>query len=232
MPPEQAARPLLESPTFWTAVGALGTLLAVLVAMRHDLAGLFLRPDLRIDFKPLGAPDCDLNGPGTPVNVRGKFTVVPDGSYNLRIRVSNLGSRPAKGAQIELQRVERLKESDSKMAEKQFLPMHLVWCHLSQFGLLPFYHPLIGAKSGAHFDLAVLFKDPATGKPAALLNTVAHPPTWSTLLEPGTYRLTLVLTAGGQAPRTEYARFRVPDTWYPSEKETFEKGPGFTRDEA
>jgi hypothetical protein len=117
--------------------------------------------------------------------------------------------------------------------EQRFLPMNLLWSHT---GVV--FADRIAPHMGQHCELGIVFPpnatDPNIIRPAKLptgktyfqLETQVRPFTGSSSLEPGTYRLRVLVAAGNAKPQAFNLEISVLGNWYDDEAEMLSKGVG------
>jgi hypothetical protein len=209
-----------------TWVGALATLVAVLVALfKEDLLAWWRRPLLmpRICLNP---PDCH----------KTSFTGgLP--TYYFRIWVENRGKQRAVQVQVFASRLLR-KHADGRFHEDSvFLPMNLHWSHTREV-----FADGISPHMGKHCDLGFIPR-PDLARAAGIapkklagsesawlsLDLEVLPNTESHILEPGAYRLELRVAAANARPRLAILEVNVTGSWSEDQAEMFSKGIGLVQ---
>ena len=210
----------------WTAVAsAIITGLAVLVALFRESVFLWWRrPRFEVAIRP-EPPDCN------KTHVRLSAGIVS--AYYFRLWVKNIGRSTATRVQVFAAQLHRQHADGAFRREQRFLPMNLLWSHTSVVfsdGLAP--------QMGQHCELGIVFPlnvtDPMIIRPAQLppgkthlqLETEVRPFTGSSSLEPGNYRLRLLVAASNAKPRPFSLAISVVGDWYDDEAEMFSKGVG------
>lgn len=218
----------------WAALEAIGTLLAVIVALGwRDIRDWLKRPTLVI--LPIGS------GPPDWVKVPTKRRRRDDGkviaevdTYFLRMRVKNEGHTRAK--EVEAFAAKLLKEHDGEFREvESFIPMNLDWAHRG--AVLPGLSP----HSSRYCAIAAIYDPekrpefppqdeqwPNVPRDKTILSLrVASPTTAKGYLQPfGTYQLELELGAANARPEKKTLEITLSGTWYDDENKMFSKGVG------
>ena len=199
--------------------------LAVLVALFRESVFLWWRrPRFEVAVRP-EPPDCNKS------LVRlSKETAT---AYCLRLWVKNTGRSTATRVQVFAAKLDRQHADGVFRKERRFLPMNLLWTHI---GVV--FADGIAPQMGQHCELGIVFPpnvtDPmvirppkiAPGRTYLQLETEVKPFTGSSSLEPGTYRLRLLVAASNAKPRSIILKISVLGDWYDDEAEMLSKGIG------
>lgn len=195
----------------WTAVAAIGTLLAVAAALiiavwGPGLGGIFFKPKLKvsIDMRP---PDC--------------FKMMETNSYWCRLRVANDGNREATDVEIQLLRLWRV-EHGRQIEDHDFLPLNLIWADI-EVATMPRIQPrlfkhcaLCSTTNVGSTNLLLDFRTSVI--PKQLRNNV-----WPSRKPPGHYILNLVASANNAKPVYHSLAIKFAQ-WFDDEGEMFSKG--------
>lgn len=210
----------------WAAVAsAIITGLAVLVALFRESVFLWWRrPRFEVAIRP-EPPDCNKS-----------FVRLSTGTttaYYFRLWVKNVGRSTATRVQVFAAELHHQHADGIFRKENRFLPMNLLWTHI---GVV--FADGIAPQMGQHCELGIVFPpnvtDPmiirpvklASGKTHLQLETEVKPFTGSSSLEPGNYRLRLLVAAGNAKPRSVILKISVVGDWYDVEAEMLSKGIG------
>jgi hypothetical protein len=225
-----------DYPINWAAIEAIGTILAVVVALGlalfREVRDLIKRPSLTLLPIAPGSPDC-VKIP-TVRREDGKVVATAD-VYYLRMRVKNQGR--GRATEVEVFASKLLKrQADGKFREvESFLPMNLRWAHRG--AVLPGISP----NMYRHCAIAAIF-DPRkrpefppkdkqwSGVPQdntiLSLSTETRTNARGYLQPPGTYRLELELVAANAKPVKKILEITLTGDWYDDEREMFSEGVG------
>ena len=224
-----------------TILIAIGTFLAIIVALfRDEITGIWRKPKVDASIK-LAAPDCHLTrlmiiDPNTGI------ATVKSPCYYLRFWIENTGNVRAEDVQVFIKSLEK-KQADGKYREDHdFLPMNLRWSHAGPGTPLIFVslNPGIGRHSDlghivdpvkdSHFlpNQQVWPNKPASGKTVIILDIEVGPATYSHLLPPGDYRITVMIGGANFKPKTQQLEVVHTGDWYPDEEHMFRDGLGIT----
>lgn len=220
---------------------AIGTFLAVIVALfGEEITRWWRRPEVIARIK-LAAPDCHQTrlmkiDPSTGI------ATVKAQCYYLRFWIENTGSVRAEDVQVFIKRVAK-KQADNQYRENTgFLPMNLRWSHAPPGELLVFTS--INPGMGRHCDFGhiidpahdsdfhpsqqVWANKPAAGKTVIDLDVEFGPATYSHLIPPGTYRITLMIGGANFKPTTQQIEILHTGDWFAKEEQMFRDGLGIT----
>jgi len=208
-----------DATVFWTAVAAIGTVGAVIVALfKDELLSRLRRPDFQLRIN-MGSPDCnktDVVGPDERMTM----------GYAMRLWVKNSGGSTARRVQVFVDSLERALPDGGYETVSSFLPMNLTWSH-SQVGSPPVvFSEGIAPDMGQHCNLAMV-PWPALPNPtsaALYLYTEVQPLTLSSVLDAGDYRLKLKVAADNRKPKDFSLLLRFEGVWHDDETEMFQRG--------
>jgi hypothetical protein len=154
-------------------------------------------------------------------------------AYYLRLWIKNTGRSTATRVQVFAAELQRQHADGIFRREQRFLPMNLIWSHT---GVV--FADGIAPQMGQHCELGVIFPpnltDPRIIRPAKLppdktylqLETEVRPFTGSSSVEPGIYRLRVLVAAGNANPRAFVVAISVLGDWYDDEAAMLSKGIG------
>lgn len=209
-----------------TWVGAISTLVAVIVALlKDDILKLWHRPVLDVTLKPF-APDCHK----IPVKMIDRSTgqvLQTVNSYYLRLWIENKGNIRATKVQVFAAALYRKHVNGNYNKEINFLPMNLKWSHsqMSPFGPEIFADGL-SPDMGKHCDLGHIVQ-PEHNKEASLeLDVEVVPNTMSHVLHIGEYKLELKIASSNCKPITRYIEINFTGKWFEDEDKMFSDGVG------
>jgi hypothetical protein len=216
----------------WTAIEAIGTVAAVMVALFYrDIRDWIRRPRLVILPIEPGPPDWVKVPTVRRRRATGKVITEAD-TYYLRMRVKNEGGARAEDVEVFAARL--LKEHDGKFREvERFIPMNLDWAHRGAVlpGLSPdaYRYCAIAAvfdpEKRPEFDSEDMQWPGVPQEKAILSLRVEKPTTARGYLQPfGTYRLELELGAANARPKKETLEITLNGTWYDDEDLMFSEG--------
>lgn len=213
-------------------VGVVLTFLAVLVALlKEELQRLWRRPVLDVSVKTQ-PPDCHI---GKTIYSDPKTgSVLGEGNcYYLRLWVHNKGNLPATNVQVFASRLFFEAVSKKFIPVDNFLPMNLRWAHTKEI-----FRDRIAPKMGRHCDLGHIAdprlkhihketkSDVPDDKTVLFLDLEVSPFTLIHLLQPGNYKLELIIAADNRSPVKKVVKIMHAGNWFEDEKEMFEKGVG------
>jgi len=216
----------------------IGTFLAIIVALfRDEITALWRKPQVDARIK-LAAPDCHLtrlmkfDASGT--------ALVKAPCYYLRFWIENTGNVRAEDVQVFIKKVERKKADGEFREDRDFLPMNLRWSHAGIGRTVIFTS--INPGMGRHSDLGHIVdpnfaadflpskeyfpNSPGEGKTVIRLDVEFEPATYSHLLPPGEYQLTLMIGGANFKPVTKLVRLVHRGDWFPDEERMFRDGLG------
>jgi len=225
-----------DSQINWAAVEAIGTILAVVVALGlalfREIRDLIKRPSLTLLPIAPGSPDC-VKIP--TVRREGGDVVATADVYYLRMRVKNQGKSRATEVEVFASRLLK-RQADGRFREvESFLPMNLRWAHRGSVlpGISPdmYRHCAIAAI----FDPEKRSEFPPQNKqwPSVpqdntilSLSTETRTNDRGYLQPPGTYQLELELVAANAEPESKTLEITLTGAWYNDEHEMFSEGVG------
>lgn len=216
----------------WTAIEAIGTVAAVVVALFYrDIRDWIRRPRLVILPIESGPPDW-VKVPTARRRLDTGEVIAEADSYYLRMRVRNEGHTRAE--QVEVFAAKLLKEQDGKLSEvENFIPMNLEWAHRG--AALPGLSP----DAYRYCAIAAIYDPkkrpqfppqdeewPDVPRDKTILSLrVENPTNAKGYLQPsGTYRLELELGAANARPKEKTLEITLSGTWYDDEDEMFSEG--------
>lgn len=223
--------------TATTAI-AIGTFLAVIVALfRDELTALWRKPRVETQIK-LAAPDCHLTRL-MKFDATG-HALVKAPCYYLRFWIENKGNVRAEAVQVFVKRLERRKADGTFREDRGFLPMNLRWSHAGIGQAVIFTS--INPGMGRHADFGHIVDPdfgsdflpskehfpniPDEGKTVIRLDVEFEPATYSHLLPPGEYQITLMIGGANFKPVTKLVRLVHKGEWFPDEEQMFRDGLG------
>ena len=222
-------------------VTAIATFLAVIVALfRNELTKLWRKPKVDARVK-LASPDCHK----TRMIVWGSDGIVADKihTYYLRLWIENTGNVRAEDVQVFIKKVARKQADDRFQDDGEFLPMNLKWSHAPP-GASPVIFTNLNPGLGRHVDLGYIV-DPAKSErfvpskevfperpnedqTVISLEVEVPPATYSHLLPPGEFRITLMIGGANFNPVTKVLRLVHNGDWYSDEERMFRDSLGIT----
>ena len=215
-----------------TWLGAGLTFLAVLVALiKEELQRLWRRPVLDVSVKT-EPPDCHKSK--TLYSDPKTGSVLGEGDcYYLRLWVHNKGNLPATNVQVFGSGLFQETVPNKFISVDNFLPMNLRWAHTKEI-----LRDRIAPKMGRHCDLGHiadpklkhLHKETKPGVPndktALFLDLEVLPFTLVHLLQPGSYKLNLIISADNSSPVKKVVKIMHSGNWFEDENKMFTKGIG------
>jgi hypothetical protein len=215
----------------WIQLAGVGvTLLAVLVALFKDEIWRILRkPNLDITLKNQ-SPDCHISGTTWKEEGTGRQLSVGNWYY-LRLWVCNKGKSPATNVQVFASKLLKATAPNNFIKIGDFLPMNLQWAHTKEI-----FRGCIAPDMGRHCDLGHI-ADPkfkavhketkptvSDDKTILCLELEVRPLTLIHLLQPGEYKLELIVAADNVKPKRKIVSIGLTGDWFETENEMFEKG--------
>jgi hypothetical protein len=160
--------------------------------------------------------------------------------YYLRLWIENAGNVRAEAVQVFVKSLAR-KQANSQFSEdRDFLPMNLRWSHSPS----PLIFTSINPGMGRHCDFGHIVdpafdseflpskqffaKKPDEGKTVVSLDVEFEPATYSHLIPPGEYRITLMIGGANFKPETTQLELVHTGNWHPDEEKMFSDGLGVT----
>jgi hypothetical protein len=210
----------------WAPVAsAIATWFAVLVALFRETVFLWWRrPRFEVTIRP-EPPDCN----------KSEFQLqtgrMP--AYDLRLWVRNVGRSTATRVQVVAAELQRQHADGVFRVERRFLPMNLLWSHT---GVV--FSDGIAAEMGQHCELGIIYKpgviDPQIIPPSNLpaektflqLETEVRPYTGNSSLEPGTYRLQILVAASNAKPKAFTVSLSIVGDWHDDEGQMLSRNIG------
>jgi len=215
-------------------VGAFATLCAVIVALfKEKLLRRWHRAKLSVRIL--------LEPPDSFKEIWRYKVISPDGStqanqtnrYIFRLWVTNKGSFDrAENVQVFANSLEKL-SADSKtyISVTEFLPMNLVWSHTDG---RTFLEAISANGMGRHCDLGHILNPVAyqdinemekpkvlSGKAVFMLDVEFKHFNKSYLLEPGTYRLHIIIVGQNASPESKIVEISFTGDWYEDQNKMF-----------
>jgi len=153
--------------------------------------------------------------------------------YYFRLAILNYGNTVARQVEVFAKSLSRRRVDGAFETVTRFTPMNLMWAHEHKV-----YLPVLSPKMSKFCDLAHAIEPrhrqkldhELPGMPAhhcvLALDLESEPKMKGHLLEPGSYRITLLLASENASPAECVVEFTFPGEWHNSEKEMFEKGFG------
>jgi len=220
---------------------AVVTFLAVQVALfRGEFTSIWRKPKVEARIK-LSDPDCHLTRL-MKIDANAGQILVKAPCYYIRLWIENKGNVRAEDVQVFVKKLAREEAGGKYREDRDFLPMNLRWSHA------PPGNPLIFASinpgMGRHSDFGHIV-DPAydadflpskeffankpdEGQTIISLDLEFEPATYSHLIPPGTYRVTLMIGGANFKPETKQLEVVHKGDWYPDEERMFRDGLGIT----
>jgi len=213
-----------------TWLGAALTFLAVLVALlKEELQRLWRRPSLDVSLKT-EPPDCHKSK--TVYSDPKTGSQLEEGDcYYIRLWVHNKGNLPATNIQVFASNLFKETAPNKFIPVDNFLPMNLRWAHTREI-----FRDRIAPKMGRHCDLGHIadprlkhiHKETKPGLPedktALFLDLEVWPYTYVHLLQPGSYKMDLIIAADNTSPVKRVVKIMHSGNWFEDEKEMFTKG--------
>jgi hypothetical protein len=157
-------------------------------------------------------------------------------SIYLRVWVKNSGKTTAQSVEVYAKRLWRLRKDREWELVRRFPPMNLVWSNLRAM-----YLPLLPQDTGKHCDIAHII-DPANrkdfpeeenknlnltaDKTSLTFDLVARPYHKGHIVEPGEYRLEVVVTAMNARPVSRTVEITLQGSWHSQEEKMLRDGVG------
>jgi hypothetical protein len=220
---------------------AVGTFLAVIVALyREEITSTWRRPKVQARIK-LSAPDCHLTRL-MKFDPSSGTALVKSPCYYLRLWIENSGNVRADQVQVFVAKLEREQADNQFREDHDFLPMNLRWSHAGVGR--PVIFTSINPGMGRHCDLGHIVdpayeseflpskeffpNKPEKGQTVVSLDLEFEPATYSHLIPPGVYRITLSIGGANFKPVTKSIKFVHKGIWYPEEEQMFRDGLGIS----
>jgi len=230
----------------WLAVQGVGTiLLAVVAALQDHIRGWVMGPKLDLEVRgeppdrhrtPLETRVLEVDGQSG--HVLGERIVSSADCYYYRFRVLNRGRGTARNVEVYAAELSERQADGSFALVGSFLPMALVWSHRDGQPSSIDLHPGtwrfcdLGKVVDPAKRASIPGEDsPRLGVPSdqAMLSLKVETPSTNRghLLRPGTYRLTLRVSAANCAkPLTRGMEVSFPGEWFLEERDMLGKGLG------
>jgi hypothetical protein len=185
--------------TDWlTAIGTVGaTVVALILAGREWLLGLFFRPRLEVSVR-LGPPDCHIIQEEQEMEIFGRTSFTTEAVFYCRMAVNNPGNRRASQVAVRMTKLWLQVEPGRYVEDSDFLPMNLTWAHIREGLVVPVIEPHLPR----HCNLCHFYQLPigATTLPLLQFDTEVVPfevgeNRWPTQKPPGSYRAEIAVTA-------------------------------------
>ena len=219
---------------------AVGTFLAVIVALfRDEITGLWRKPKIEASIK-LAAPDCHLTRL-FKYDATGAI-IVKAPCYYLRLWIENTGNVRAEEVQVFVKTLARQEAGGKFREDRDFLPMNLRWSHAPPGN--PLIFTSINPGMGRHSDFGHIVdpaydadflpskeffaKKPDEGQTIISLDLEFAPGTYSHLVPPGEYQVTLMIGGANFKPETKQLEVVHKGVWYPDEERMFRDSLGIT----
>jgi hypothetical protein len=217
---------------------AIGTLVLAFVAVFQDKIRYWLtRPKLKLEIQS-SPPDCMRTAfrqnvanydPNTGQRYERQIEIP---CYYFRLRVTNEGNCEAREVEIFAKDLKKHHERKSEFEPvSRFAPMNLLWSNVRK----PFL-PILSPQIPKHCDLAHVvhphrkqamphvLPDVPSDQCVLILDLEVEPNSCGHLLEPGFYRLTLMLAAANAPPREYLLDMRITGDWYEDEARMLAEG--------
>lgn len=215
----------------FTAVIAIGTLASV---FQEQVRSWFWHPELSMSVNA-SPPDCHKTESYQEFSRPTGRIIDTVETYYFRLKVTNSGSDVARDVEVYIEDV-RVKQGQGWNTYERFIPQWLVWTGLRNMPALPTRLGVIPRKAERYVDFAYM-RDPKThardevesspgvpeGTPILILDVVPQYLRRGHLLAPGTYEVTLSVTAANHKP----VRFIVPVDnrgWHDDEAKMLREG--------
>lgn len=213
-------------PIDWVALGSIGTLLAVIVALGiaiwgQQLQTLFSKPELKvsIDMHP---PDCmKMFAVWTHIQGRPQYEY----SYQCRLKITNAGKREARNVEVKARHLQIVPNGGAGHEDLTFIPMNLQWAHTDGLSRAE----QITAKRiepglDKHCNLcATLLSTPLLNFATEVSPTPIKENVYANRKPPGNYLLDIVVAADNA--KAVYKTLRIKfEGWFDDEGEMFKKG--------
>ena len=208
----------------WTAIGSIGTLLAVAAALfKKDLESLWRAPILKGRLQ-LGPPDSHKTfysyGHGTQLPV-----------FYIRLWVTNVGKTTADDVQVMAANLLRRDKSGGWEPESAFQPMNLRWAHGdSQGGIVTILRRLPPGGIGRHCDVAHVYQNTSSltqqhgPLPAVMeLDLEVSPNTGGHFVTAGEHMLEVRIGAANAKTQSSWFFITFGGNWHDQESQMFGK---------
>jgi hypothetical protein len=218
-------------------IGAIGSILLAILAVFQDKVRAWLtRPRLRLEART-AQPFCHKTSwthpypPGDPrYGPNLKIEYLP--CYYFRLKISNVGNSAASHVEVFASALKHRRADQEFEPVLRFTPMNLVWAH-NHAVYLPFLPPKMSKFCDLGHIIAPLERKKVGHDLDSLrpdqcilaLDLESGPTMKGHLVEPGTYRLTLLVAAENARPREYEVELFVGD-WHDSEEDMFRQGVG------
>jgi hypothetical protein len=203
----------------WTSI--LVTLLLGGTAIFQDkIRGWFYKPKLNLTCT-LSSPDCHK----IPLTIQIGNQISTIDSYYLRFRVENTGNQAMEDIEVKILSLYRKSDKNKYTLQENFLPMNLKWAHTGnvvtnniQVGL--FKHLDIGCirRPIDNFDPTEI-----QSNIALFLDLETVPNTRSDIIEPGDYKIDLVVAGNNFKPVHKTYKLILRDEWLDNESDMLGK---------
>jgi hypothetical protein len=223
-------------PDWIAAVGSV--LLAILAVFQDKIRNWLTRPRLKVQAKtqpPLCRKTWWMH-PWPPGDLRydaNKVEAEYFPCYYFGLEISNVGNMAASNVEVYASSLTRKRADEEFEPVSRFTPMNLKWAHEHTV-----YLPLLSPKmfkfcAVGHIIAPAQRKRVGHDLPGVAddqgllaLDLQEEPTMKGYLVEPGQYRLTLVVTAANSTPKQCEIEFVFSGDWYDSEEEMFRRGFG------
>lgn len=213
---------------------AVGTITLAIVAIWQDKIRAWVsKPELDIDVE-MSPRDCHktfITKRQSPLRLSENGT----DCYYLRIRVKNEGNRRAEMVEVFVADLLKKQADGTFKRVESFMPMDLLWSHIRK----PFFD-IISPGMEKHCDVGHIIdpaknaefgykKDPGEDiqdKTWLSLDLEVKPNTMSHLLEPGIYRLTLLIASSNTKPIEKTLEINHTGEWFSDETKMLSEGVG------
>jgi hypothetical protein len=213
---------------------AFGTIALAIVAIFQDIIRAWIkRPILNIEIK-VKPPDCHKTYlfkpfPGTG---EGRVSDYYADCYYFRLRIINSGNCRAENVEVFASELTKKLADGTFERVNSFLPMNLLWAHIGT----PFFNISHGMEK--HCDLAHIVdprkrhlfngeENPLSNiglKTFLSLDTIVKPNTMSHLIEPGIYRMKLIVGSSNTNPKERVFEINHTGEWIEDENRMLQDG--------
>jgi hypothetical protein len=219
-------------------IGAVGTvLLSILAVFQDKIRAWLTRPQLKL-LAGIEPPYCHKttwsypNPPGTPLS-RGDIETKYLPCYYFRVAISNVGNTAAKEVEVNAISLRKRRADGDYVSVSRFTPMNLLWAHEHSVYLhqLPpqmskycdIGHVIVPSE---RLKLGHDLPGIASNKCIFAFDLQAEPNMKGHLVDPGTYRLDLLIAAENCQPSQYTIELIFPGDWFDSQDEMFSNGFG------
>ncbi len=214
---------------YLTAFGTLA--LAFVAAFQDKIRAWLFHPQLTASIS-VAPPDCHK----TILNLANAGVVYAKiDCYYFRLRIKNSGNQRAELVEVFASELLRQQADGSFLKVETFLPMNLLWTHIAR----PFFDA-ISPGMEKHCDLGSIIKptdrfklgateipiDSKSDTPILSLALEVKPTSKSHLINPGKYKLVLLIGAANAKPVSKTIEINLTGCWYDDESRMLREGIG------